>query len=479
MSALRRTYLLGVAVMLLHIVACTEDTSELGISLDQDKIDNGYESYEVTTKSSLLGSVLYTSPYSYVGNVIDPETGSNIGAAFAAQFHTFEDYKFPDREMLLQATGTTQPEVDSVEVRLYFDNYYGDMNNPMKLEVFRLSSTKFLEENVDYATDTDLSEYVDFESGPLASKMFTVRDYNVSDNEMSESGYNQNIRICLPCEAGNRILADYYDNPSNFKDSYTFIRNVFPGLYFRIRSGSGTMVRVKVGTLNLYFRYMEEGEEEPSEGICRFAATPEVIQTTEFDNNDLSSLMSDNTCTYLKTPAGICTEMTLPVDEVFANHANDSISLAKVSLTRYNNVNENDYSLGIPDYVLMVRKADATTFFKNRSVANGQTSFTASFSSADNTYSFANIGRLLTYCHYEKLKGMREQGLTSEEWNSQHPDWNKVLIIPVDVSYTTDSYGNVSQVSVTHNLELNSVRLVGGDNALYPIKMQVIYSNFN
>ena len=40
--------------MLLHIVACTEDTSELGISLDQDKIDNGYESYEVTTKSSLL-----------------------------------------------------------------------------------------------------------------------------------------------------------------------------------------------------------------------------------------------------------------------------------------------------------------------------------------------------------------------------------------------------------------------------------------
>lgn len=465
------------AVLALLLSACTEDTSGLGIYPEEDGISNSNGIYEVKTKSALLNSVLYTSTYSYLGRITDPETGAEISANFAAQFHTFEDYKFPEKERLIAVTDTEEPKVDSVEVHLYFNSYYGDKNNPMKLEVFPLSRTNIMEETTDYTTDSDLEQYVDFDNGPITTKVFTARDYILSDDEVSGSDYMNNIRITLPDKVGNDILRDFYADPSHFKDSYTFIRNVFPGLYFRISNGSGTMVKVVVGTMNLYFRYTEEGEEEPVDGICRFAATPEVIQSTKFDNKDLTELIND-TCTYLKTPAGICTEITLPVNEIFRGHESDSISKAQLTLTRYNNKNEDCYTLDAPENVLMVRKQNATSFFKNHEVSNSQTSYTTPFNSAYNTYTFGNISRLITYCYYEKRNGMQQSGLGEAEWEAENPDWNKVMIIPVTITTSSDSYGNTIQSSVTHNMELSSTRLVGGDKPRSPINIQIVYSNF-
>ena len=61
--------------------------------------------------------------------------------------------------------------------------------------------------------------------------------------------------------------------------------------------------------------------------------------------------------------------------------------------------------------------------------------------------------------------------MSEDEWAAQNPDWNKVLLIPVSTS--TDNNGVL--VSVTHNLNLSSVRLVGGTT---PLTMQVVYSKF-
>ena len=64
------------------------------------------------------------------------------------------------------------------------------------------------------------------------------------------------------------------------------------------------------------------------------------------------------------------------------------------------------------------------------------------------------------------------------QWQSENPDWNKVVIIPVVTSNATVMENGVNmntQVSVTHDLSLNSIRLIGGDTK---IKMQVVYSRF-
>lgn len=470
-----------IALATLLIAGCDDNTSTMGIPSKDEEVFPSYGTFPAYTHSEAMDSVLGNSTSSYLGSIDDPETGTRIRADFAAQFHTFENYSFPKFDLMFPDDGvkrtTDSIRCDSVEVRLYFSNYYGAKNAPLKLEVYPLDKNNVLQEEEDYYTDTDLDQFVLPGSEPIATKVFTTEDYNLADAERNSATHADNVRIMLPDTVGSLIMRAYYDHPEYFKDSYTFIRKVCPGFLFKIRSGNGSMLSVDVSTLNIYFNFYDKVKRDSTcSALARFAATPEVIQSTRFSNDDMQSLVEEDDCTYLKTPAGIMTVAQLPINEIYQNHETDSVSRAQLTFTRLNNTKPSTQSLGIPQSLLLVRKADATSFFKKRSVADSKTSYTTSYSSTYNTYTFNNICRLISLCRKEKLAGMKAENLTEQEWEQKHPDWNKVVLIPVNISTATDTYGETHQVSVTHDMSMNSIRLQGGANT--PIKMQVIYSRF-
>lgn len=470
-----------IALATLLIAGCDDNTSTMGIPSKDEEVFPSYGTFLAYTHSEAMDSVLGNSTSSYLGSIDDPETGTRIRADFAAQFHTFENYSFPKFDLMFPNDGvkrtTDSIRCDSVEVRLYFSNYYGAKNAPLKLEVYPLDKNNVLQEEEDYYTDTDLDQFVLPGSEPIATKVFTTEDYNLADAERNSATHADNVRIMLPDTVGSLIMRAYYDHPEYFKDSYTFIRKVCPGFLFKIRSGNGSMLSVDVSTLNIYFNFYDKVKRDSTcSALARFAATPEVIQSTQFSNDDMQSLVEEDDCTYLKTPAGIMTVAQLPINEIYQNHETDSVSRAQLTFTRLNNTKPSTQSLGIPQSLLLVRKADATSFFKKRSVADSKTSYTTSYSSTYNTYTFNNICRLISLCRKEKLAGMKAENLTEQEWEQKHPDWNKVVLIPVSISTATDTYGETHQVSVTHDMSMNSIRLQGGANT--PIKMQVIYSRF-
>lgn len=470
-----------IALATLLIAGCDDNTSTMGIPSKDEEVFPSYGTFLAYTHSEAMDSVLGNSTSSYLGSIDDPETGTRIRADFAAQFHTFENYSFPKFDLMFPDDGvkrtTDSIRCDSVEVRLYFSNYYGAKNAPLKLEVYPLDKNNVLQEEEDYYTDTDLDQFVLPGSEPIATKVFTTEDYNLADAERNSATHADNVRIMLPDTVGSLIMRAYYDHPEYFKDSYTFIRKVCPGFLFKIRSGNGSMLSVDVSTLNIYFNFYDKVKRDSTcSALARFAATPEVIQSTQFSNDDMQSLVEEDDCTYLKTPAGIMTVAQLPINKIYQNHETDSVSRAQLTFTRLNNTKPSTQSLGIPQSLLLVRKADATSFFKKRSVADSKTSYTTSYSSTYNTYTFNNICRLISLCRKEKLAGMKAENLTEQEWEQKHPDWNKVVLIPVNISTATDTYGETHQVSVTHDMSMNSIRLQGGANT--PIKMQVIYSRF-
>lgn len=470
-----------IALATLLIAGCDDNTSTMGIPSKDEEVFPSYGTFLAYTHSEAMDSVLGNSTSSYLGSIDDPETGTRIRADFAAQFHTFENYSFPKFDLMFPDDGvkrtTDSIRCDSVEVRLYFSNYYGAKNAPLKLEVYPLDKNNVLQEEEDYYTDTDLDQFVLPGSEPIATKVFTTEDYNLADAERNSATHADNVRIMLPDTVGSLIMRAYYDHPEYFKDSYTFIRKVCPGFLFKIRSGNGSMLNVDVSTLNIYFNFYDKVKRDSTcSALARFAATPEVIQSTQFSNDNMQSLVEEDDCTYLKTPAGIMTVAQLPINEIYQNHETDSVSRAQLTFTRLNNTKPSTQSLGIPQSLLMVRKADVTSFFKKRSVSDSKSSYTTSYSSTYNTYTFNNICRLISLCRKEKLAGMKAENLTEQEWEQKHPDWNKVVLIPVSISTTTDTYGNTHQVSVTHDMGMNSIRLQGGANT--PIKMQVIYSRF-
>lgn len=385
-----------IALATLLIAGCDDNTSTMGIPSKDEEVFPSYGTFLAYTHSEAMDSVLGNSTSSYLGSIDDPETGTRIRADFAAQFHTFENYSFPKFDLMFPDDGvkrtTDSIRCDSVEVRLYFSNYYGAKNAPLKLEVYPLDKNNVLQEEEDYYTDTDLDQFVLPGSEPIATKVFTTEDYNLADAERNSATHADNVRIMLPDTVGSLIMRAYYDHPEYFKDSYTFIRKVCPGFLFKIRSGNGSMLSVDVSTLNIYFNFYDKVKRDSTcSALARFAATPEVIQSTRFSNDDMQSLVEEDDCTYLKTPAGIMTVAQLPINEIYQNHETDSVSRAQLTFTRLNNTKPSTQSLGIPQSLLLVRKADATSFFKKRSVADSKTSYTTSYSSTYNTYTLSLI----------------------------------------------------------------------------------------
>lgn len=461
-----------IAALALGCAACDDTTDNIGIYTESDNISASTSIYEATTRSLLADSVLSNSNSSFLGRMTDPETRMQIKAEFLAQFCTLEDYEFPAYEQMVK-NDKGEIEADSIEIRLYYDRYYGNENNPMKVDVYELDTTNVIREDSTYYSNADLTRYINRQKTyPVARKVFTAKDFTLSDTELESSSYTPNIRIVLPKEYGTFIINKYYENKDFFKDSYQFIRHVCPGFYFKLADGNGTMVRMRVGAMNVYFSYKDTQKDTVYVGMSRFAATPEVIQNTYIENDDLAQLIENDTqCTYLKTPAGVFTEMTLPVDEIYEGHANDSISQAQLSLYRYN-AEDLTTDFEIPQTLLMVRKQDMYAFFENKEVPDGRTSYVTSFNSNYNTYTFSNISNLVSYCRREKNEEAAKGGMSPEAWAQSHPDWNKVVLIPVETN--EDNSNNI--VSVTHDMGLGSTRLVGGEGS--KIQIQVIYSSF-
>ncbi|MCD7713361.1 MAG: DUF4270 domain-containing protein [Prevotella sp.] len=463
--------------------ACDDNTDTLGGSLtnNMDHLEIATDTFLVTTRSLAVDSVLARNTTSFLGTIRDPETGEYISAHYMTQFHTLEDYQFPARDSLVSVDGNGDIIADSCEIRIYWSSYYGDSLTSMKCSVCELARP--MRDDTNYYSNFDpkaegLIRSAD-DGGLQVDKAYTLEDMNVERSTREDSYYSKNIRVLLndpyTDSDGNtynnygtyimrKYYAEYGGSPDNFKNSVRLTNNVIPGFYIESTAGLGNMAEVSLTQLNLYFRYLDE-DGATYVGTTSFAGTQEVLQRTNYVNETgkIAELAADNTCTYLKTPAGIFTEVTLPVEEICLNHENDTINSAKFTLQRINNDVKSEYSLDIPQTLLIIPRDSLYSFFENKDVANYKTSFLAAYSSTDNTYVFNNIGSMI-----KAMQTARIGGETSD-------DWNKAVIIPVVISYNASS----ALSNVVHDMSLASTRLVGGpDNPYGDIKISVIYSKY-
>jgi hypothetical protein len=465
------------------IASCDDTTDSIGNSLtdNMDMLKVTTDTFNVATRSIVADSVLSRSTTGYLGKIRDIETGNYITGDFMAQFSTLENYKLPEKDSIVSLQDG-EVIADSCSIRLFYTDYYGDSLATMNITAYEMNEP--MKEGVKYYSNFDpIAEGLIRNDGMKVNKTYTLTDLSISDEDRAdESSYTPNIKINLNKpytdkngvtynNYGTYIMRMYYEDPDRFKNSYNFIHEVCPGFYFKTNDGIGSMAYITVSQLNIYFRYLNDSTYV---GTTSFSATEEVLQTTNISNDkqNIADLANDNTCTYLKTPAGIFTEITLPVDEITENHSNDTINTAKISLTRINNNTHDEYSLSAPSTLLMIPKDSLYTFFKNGDNVDYKKSFIATYSSSTNQYTFNNISGMITYMADIKKKGLAE----NSSWLNEHPDWNKVVVIPVSV--TTNSSSQI--VKIVHDMSLTSTKLVGGsENPYEPIKINVIYSKFN
>ena len=440
-----KKYFVYILTLLTCLIACDDNTGALGGSVipNDDVITIEDSTYWATSKSIIVDSVLGKTNKVYLGRFTDPETKSIFEADFIAQFNCEEGGNvFPDSILGDSAV--------KVELRLFFTKYFGDPTNIMTAEVYELERT--LQEGERYYTNLDPTLFYDANSKPLATKVYTATDYTLEDSELNDSEHYANVNIPLPTEIGTRMIRQYRENKEFFANATNFIENVCKGYYIKATKGDGTILYIDQASLNIHFM---DASKKDSVFVTQFAGTEEVLQANRFNTEELKPLIEDNSCTYLKTPAGIFTEVTLPIDEIMVN--NDSINAAKIIFECYNDTTDSEYKFGTPQTLLMIHKDEMHTFFEKNKLTDNTSSFYAMYNSTYGRYEYNNIARLITYC---------------SEKREESENWNKVVLIPVATITDSNSY----IVNFRHDFSLNSVRLVGGKDK---IKVRVITSSFN
>ena len=489
MKILRLLTVLVIAA--LTFAACDDTTEGIGGSIT-NKIDNiniSDSAFNVTTKSIVADSVLSRNNTGLIGKMKDPETGNYVKGDYMTQLSVLPTFSVDTLDYIKQANNGSI-EADSCYLLVSYNASYGDTIAPMKVTAYEM--TKPMAEDKEYYSNYDA--FKDKEGWVSENNQHWSSNYNLSNTSDVK-----NFKIYLNKEYkkdgktyknyGSYILQTYEKHPEYFKTNFKFLHNVCPGFYIKNVGGTGNMAKIWNTELIFYWtrhKTINKDSTAVSIGYNRFDGTEEVLQLNKIENDteNLKKLASKDQekCTYLKSPAGIFTEVTLPIEDIMKGHEKDTLNTATISFPRLNNENEdNPYNFATPSTILMVQKDSLKSFFEKSKLADSRTSYTASYSSTGtykNAYTFQNIANLVSAMYKNKGKG---------------ENWNKVVLVPVNVITTTQGYTTVIS-KINHDMSLASTRLIVGTDdpdkdyttdkktgkkvASGPIRIKVIYSKF-
>lgn len=459
------------------LFSCDDQTEGIGQSVaEKDKIEAFSDSYPIDTRTDLLNSVYSRSSIAYLGKYTD-ELFGEFSAEFLTQINCPEEFIFPE----------TTFDFTEVTLDLYYSEYFGDSLATMRVQIDTLD-TVIKDDGSDpklYYTNFDPSQYYDESVPHLAIKDYAAYDKSVSDSLQSTSGYLPRVSIDLGKNFAQHLLTAYDKDAKthpNFADAEAFINNVLKGFYVHVTSGEGSVLYIEDIYLNITAAYMAESSSGEVDSVAYtvvpMAASKEVFMSTNFQNKDLESLKEDiSDGTYLKTPAGLYTEVTLgALEDIYREHKTDTLNAINITFPKYRDISNGQYKMGTPSNLLLVRKSEMYSFFEEGQVPDTQTSFLSSYDSSSNAYTFNSLNRLVRTIFSEIGPEIDKGEDAWNQWKQDNPDWNKVVLIPVTLE--TDSQG--STIGVENDLSVNAAKLYGvAEDApeSEKIQMEVIFTH--
>jgi hypothetical protein len=424
------------------ILYSCEDFSNIGTSVqpDTDYVSIYDTTISITAKTIRVDSVYAKTVKGSLGNYYDPDFGT-VNAGYACEFYPSVGF--------IDADKVESGKIDSMFLSMTY-KYVGDSLAPMELTVYPLD--KILEKR--YYTNVEPKEFADM-SNPLTRYAYTARNLEISDSLLSAVGYEYNLYIKLPNTIGNKLL----DKARNKADSAIFsnlgeFRKTFPGLYMASTYGTGSMLNNINTEIHIYYTTKDTTR------WATLAVTKEVVQVNSFKNSNDEFLTANNdSVAYIKSPAGVYTEISIPVTEIMQGVGNKQFSTVSLSLNPYT-PSDREYALPFPGSVhtstelsklLLIPQDSLRNFFEKQKVADETTTFTAIFSTTTYTYEYPNIANAVRNFASNKPAGA---------------DTLKLLLVPVQTSWAYNSQNLAEDYATSPSLALTGVKLKTGKNDL-------------
>ena len=461
--------------MALISFSCQDSTiSEIGTSImpEGDQIKIYEDTVHITLKTIKVDSIYAKTINGTLGEYYDPTFGT-LNAGFACQF--FPSIGFDSTRFI---TDMIDGKIDSVYLDMYY-TFMGDSLAPMELTVYPIN--KPLEKN--YYTSVDPEEFADM-ANPITRFTYTASNQNIPDYSL----YGR-LSVPMPVEWAQKYVDILKDNKDMSADDFI---NMFPGLYLKSTFGSGSLLFMNNTTtytdnayteIAIQYRTKEPGEsylggDSIMTRYLVWGVTKEVIQINSYTHSNMDNLFQSDSTTYLQSPAGVFTEITIPIPDIIQKIGKRQFSSVKLSLTALP-ANDWNYSYSFPGLgystsstsiaskLLLIQPDSVKNFFEQQQVADNMTSYTTMFSTSSYTYDFSNISNLIRYA----IDNNPNQDL-------------KLWVIPVKTSFTasTDAYGNTSystavDFSTSYDLYPTGVALQKNDQSISIIASDLQINN--
>jgi hypothetical protein len=274
--------------------------------------------------------------------------------------------------------------------------------------------------------------------------------------------------VNLPNSLGQRILDYQIKNPNTSINTDVF-KQLFKGVYVTTTFGTGTVLNVDYTHLFVHYHYTGKsstGTDSTYVASLGISITPEVTQISRIQNNNDQLLADNSDYTYLKSPAGVITEITFPFSQIADLLESKALSLAKLTIQTIPDNSDEKFKLSAPYAVLLINKDSLSGFFENRKMYNNLTTFYTTLDSKYQ-YNFSNLSAMINY--YKQQQANKNEKLKDITY----------LLVPIALHYTaTTSYYGYSTQTVSSMSNLMTPAAATISKKPEDMQMNLIFSKF-
>lgn len=458
------------------LLSCKDDVMDAGSStlLESDDIQVKADTFSL---ASVLDScvALTLTPDSFLLGECDTHYGT-IQADILTQLACPEGFEYPYPETA---------EVDSVCLFIYYNSWYGDGKAPLGITVYEMDRAPLSETGV-YPSDLQLSDYCSLADSTHitnASRIIIPAEPTDSFYQSSTDRYQPFIRIKLTDTFAKRFFAI-----QDFSSQEAFSK-AFNGLYITSDFGGSNVLYLTEINMAVYYHFSRptaNGNDTILHDIKSFYANSEVRKVNRFiypNRTEVLDMYAQNTDTnYIVSPANIYTQLSLRLDSIYqrieqqVGDTNNYRIYVNQALLTLDVLYDFDLNSERPrdrwdmpaSNMLLIKASHFNDFFAKNELPSDTAAILAALTAT--TDSLDNVSYTYTYDLSELL--------TQQLRSGQQVDELTFMLVPVAVA-TANSSSSSTITSVKQLQTISATRIRSAQNALQPIRLEMVYSGFH
>ncbi len=464
----RNFWLACIGLMLL--ASCKESSLGNSIMPESDSILVCKDTFHLQTSNFFVDSIFLQNDTFLLGEIYNQRYGTTKADLFF-QIAPPVNYRFPTSDS--DSIKDAQP--DSLVLYMYYRSWDGAKNSPLEFCLYEIDK-KTIDYTGVYYSNLKVDDYTTVsDENLIGKKVMTSIDFSQPDSVLADTTKVPYIKYKLDKSYAER----FFNLDASAYESVEAFQNKFKGFYVTTDYGSSTMLHLSQIDMRLYYHYTRiysidnEVNTDTVSTWVNYSANKEVRQLNRIEHPNRADVITNlngiDSLNFLKSPAGIYTNVTIPVGKMLStieskigdkhlsiNNATLNLEIVKDESTALN--------LAKPEYLLLLRKDMLANYFIDKGLPTSidSTAVIGYFDEKSDAYSFDLAYLLNVYLNQKK------------EYVSETTTLDMV-ILPIDaISSNNDSY----ITSVSSLFKLSGIAVRSGTNTYSPMRIKLLYSGF-